>query len=90
MEYEFKLPNGKKIKSNEIKCPICGKIMDIDEGDMTMPRSELVFRDCEPPFSGRTIDSKSYTDITMKCPDECCKIEFTHCDLLYCVGHMNG
>lgn len=89
MEYTFRLPNGRKFKSDEVKCPICGHIMNIKKGDVTMPKVELDFRSCEPPFTGTMIDKKTYTNITMECPNECCTLDFTDCDTEYCVGSLN-
>ena len=90
MEYEFTLQNGRRFESNDVKCPICRKTMDIAEGDMTIPRSEFVFRNSTSPFTGTYIDRENYTDITMKCPEGCCELKFTDCNLLYCVGNLNS
>ena len=85
----FKLKNGKTISSDDIICPICGKKMIVNEGTMTHPRSELQFRDRPSPFSGTVIDNLVSCDITMKCPNDCCTLNFTHCELISCIGELH-
>lgn len=90
MEYrhEIKIPNGKTANLDEVRCPVCGELMEIDKGDVTMPRSELEYRNCRAPFSGTMIDQRIYRDIRLKCPYGCCTVEITKCETVSCVGRL--
>lgn len=82
------LENGRTFNTDDMKCPICGERMEIDESNITYPSFSLEIRPMERPFSGFAIDQRTIHNTIMRCPASCCKVEFDN-HIVRNVGHMS-
>jgi len=86
MKHVFALRNGREF--SEVKCPICGKIMEVDTSEYTHPRSDFMYTPRPSPFSGIRVDSITEFDMTMKCHDCDCTLKFADCHITQSIGEI--
>ena len=72
----LKLENNKTISTKDIKCPVCGGLMEIDH-------SEVNSHDCSSsillaPFEGTMVKHRNDYTTRFKCPNGCCHLEMKH------------
>ena len=77
MKYVYKLKNGQTIESDNIKCPICGKIMTEKTSNIELPRIEVTTDYSLLGFNPHS-DSIAWHHTTYECPGGCCNIDFEH------------
>lgn len=78
MEDVLILENERKIRIEDIKCPICGERMMSHNGEFSFGDSKLYRRPMSPPFMGyQTRQRKEYESV-FKCPDDCCEVKIKH------------
>lgn len=77
MKYIYELKNGQIIESDNIKCPICGKIMTEKTSNMELPRIEVTTHYSLLGFNPY-LDSIAWYNTTYECPGGCCNIDFEH------------
>ena len=76
METEiFNLFNGKSISTDDVKCPVCGKMMELecDSGEIT---SEHYISLNANSVAVTRIGSECTS--RFRCPSDCCSVEFKH------------
>lgn len=77
MKYIYKLKNGQIIESDNIKCPICGKIMTEKTSNYELPRIETVTQYSRLGLNPFPVHEVWY-HTTYECPEGCCNVDFEH------------
>lgn len=78
MESLLILENRRKIRIEDIKCPICGEQMTLHNGECSFGDSELYRRPMSPPFVGYQTRQRNEYESVFKCPDDCCEVKIKH------------
>ena len=76
----LKLANNKTISTKDIKCPICGELMEIDysEVDCYNSRSSIYLEPMPSPFKGTLVKQRDEYTTRFKCPNKCCQLKVEH------------
>lgn len=79
-EVILKLKNKKTISTKDIKCPVCGGLMEIDYSEVNHydSRSSIRLEPMSSPFKGTLIKQRNDYITRFKCPNECCHLEVEH------------
>lgn len=79
-EVILRLKNNKTISTKDIKCPICGKLMEIDKSKMESgdSKSSVYLESMPAPFEGTLVKQRNDYTTRFKCPNECCHLEMEH------------
>ena len=79
-EVILKLENNKTISTKDIKCPVCGGLMEIDHSEVNScdSRSSIYLQYMPIPFNGRMVKQRNDFITRFKCPNECCHLEMKH------------
>ena len=78
MEHVIKTKRGKRIVLEELKCPVCGNTMLIDNSHPIMPIQETWIKPMRPPFFGNIAGTTTTYTSSLRCPYECCRLEIEH------------
>ena len=79
-EVILKLENNKTISTKDIKCPVCGGLMEIDHSEVNSCdcRSSISLEHMPAPFEGTMMKQRNDYTTRFKCPNECCHLEMKH------------
>lgn len=78
-EVILKLENSKTISTKDIKCPVCGELMEIDQSEVgCYYRSSIHLEHMPAPFEGTMAKQKNDYTTRFKCPNDCCHLEMKH------------
>jgi transcription elongation factor Elf1 len=79
-EVILKLKNNRTISTKDIKCPVCGETMEIDNSKMEGgdSRSSVYLESMPAPFEGTLVKRRTDYTTRFKCPHECCHLEMEH------------
>ena len=76
----LKLENNKTISTKDIKCPVCGGLMEVDHSEINSydSKSSISLERLPAPFEGTMVKQRNYYTTRFKCPNECCHLEMKH------------
>ena len=76
----LKLENNKTISTKDIKCPVCGGLMEVDHSEINSDngRSSIYLEHLPAPFEGTMVKQRNDYTTRFKCPNECCHLEMKH------------
>ena len=76
----LKLANNKTISTKDIKCPVCGTLMEVYYSEVNSCDSRpSIYPEYMPaPFNGRMAKQSNNYTTRFKCPNECCYLEMKH------------
>lgn len=76
----LKLENNKTINTKDIKCPVCGGLMEIDHSEINSydSKSSISLEHLPAPFEGTMVKQRNDYTTRFKCPNECCHLEMKH------------
>ena len=76
----LKLENNKTISTKDIKCPVCGALMEVYYSEVNSCDSRpSIYPEYMPaPFNGRMAKQRNNYTTRFKCPNECCYLEMKH------------
>ena len=79
-EVILKLENNKTISTKDIKCPVCGGLMEIDHSEVNNYdcSSSIRLEPMPSPFKGTLMKQRNDYITRFKCPNECCHLEMKH------------
>lgn len=79
-EVILKLENNKTISTKDIKCPVCGGLMEIDHSEVNSCdcSSSISLEHMPAPFEGTMVKRRNDYTTRFKCPNECCHLEMKH------------
>lgn len=79
-EVILKLENNKTISTKDIKCPVCGRLMEIDHSEVNSYdcSSSISLEQMPAPFEGTMVKRRNDYTTRFKCPNECCHLEMKH------------
>lgn len=79
-EVILKLANNKTISTKDIKCPVCGTLMEVDHSKFnSYDSSSSIYPEYMPaPFEGTRVKQRNDYTTRFKCPNECCHLEMKH------------
>ena len=79
-EVILKLENNKTISTKDIKCPVCGELMEIDHSEVNSHdcSSSISLEHMPAPFEGTMAKRRHDYTTRFKCPNECCHLEMKH------------
>ena len=78
MEHVIKTKSGKRIVLEKLKCPVCGNTMLVDNSHPVMPVQEAWIKPMSPPFFGNIAGITTIYTSSLRCPNECCRLEMEH------------
>lgn len=67
----IKLENGYTAETDNIKCPICGKKMEIDNYQSELPKEEFFTEEMTWPRSGYMVKKETTYKTLFRCPNRC-------------------
>ena len=71
MKAIIQLTNGRTANTEEIKCPICGKPMEIDNYESELPKEEIFRKPMGWPFYGNLTMKETTYKTLLRCPNRC-------------------
>ena len=75
----LKLENNKTISTKDIKCPVCGGLMEVDHSEInSYDKSSISLERLPAPFEGTMVKQRNDYTTRFKCPNECCHLEIKH------------
>ena len=76
----LKLENNKTISTKDIKCPVCGGLMEIEHSEVNSHdcSSSISLEHMPAPFEGTMVKRRNVYTTRFKCPNECCHLEMKH------------
>ena len=76
----LKLENNKTISTKDIKCPVCGGLMEVDHSEFNSDngRSSISLERLPAPFEGTMVKQRNDYTTRFKWPNECCQLEMRH------------
>ena len=76
----LKLENNKTISTKDIKCPVCGGLMEIDHSEVNSYdcSSSISLEHMPSPFEGTMVKHRNDYTTRFKCPNGCCHLEMKH------------
>lgn len=79
-EVILKLENNKTISTKDIKCPVCGGLMEIDHSEVNNYdcSSSISLEHMPVPFEGTMVKRRNDYTTRFKCPNGCCHLEMKH------------
>lgn len=78
MEHVIKTKSDKRIVLEELKCPVCGNTMLIDNSHPVMPIQEAWITPMSSPFFGNIAGITTTYTSSLRCPYECCHLEIEY------------
>lgn len=74
----IKLENGYTAETDNIKCPICGKKMKMENYQSELPKEEIFTKPIGWPFCGTIITKETTYNTMFICPNRCGKFTVKH------------
>ena len=76
----LKLANNKTISTKDIKCPVCGELMEIDHSEVNSYdcSSSISLEHMPSPFEGTMVKHRNDYTTRFKCPNGCCHLEMKY------------
>ena len=76
----LKLENNRTISTKDIKCPVCGGLMEFEHSEAnSYDYSSSIYLERLPaPFEGTMVKQRNDYTTRFKCPNECCQLEMKH------------
>ena len=76
----LKLENNKTISTKDIKCPVCGGLMEIEHSEVNSCdwSSSISLEHIHAPFEATLVKHRNDYTTRFKCPNGCCHLEMKH------------
>ena len=74
----IQLENGKTVNTNEIKCPICGRKMEIENYHTEIQNQSIYIDKMQWPFQGQIVRKETTYITFFKCPERCVLFSLKH------------